>query len=61
MIKYSLLFRALHLSFNLFTEQKIKEAQEKISGCKNELQQAKRVRKHRQGLFHLPFSKPAER
>lgn len=29
-------------------EQKIKEAQEKISECKNELQQAKRIRKHRQ-------------
>ena len=35
----------------IFTENKIQEATENIAECKVELQQAKRIRKNRQGIF----------
>lgn len=38
-----------YFSLIWFTESKIQEATEKISECKNELSQAKRIRKNRQG------------
>lgn len=42
----------------LTSEQKIKEATEKISECKKEVQQAKRIRKNRQGECFINKVKP---
>ena len=39
----------------MITENKIQEATEKIAECKVELQEAKRIRKNRQGTFGLTF------
>ena len=45
------LFSSFLIVMFIFTENKIQEATENIAECKVELQQAKRIRKNRQGIF----------
>ena len=42
-----------YISFCVQTETQIKEAEEKITECKNEVRRAKQVRKHRQGTWYF--------
>ena len=43
----------------MFVEKQISQAYSRISECKNELAQAKRIRKNRQGNKLLHFSRSA--